>query len=504
MQKKSEINNKFIFNSFWVFISHSMVYIKGIILLPILIKTVGVSIYGANSLIASYVNILFGVSSLGIGFMYTRFMPSLKSCDIEKKQDLFYFQFFWQCIFLLIISIILIATNNFLKQTFFSNNISYSIFFPIAILFSLFMFHQFTNYFRYTHRLKLNAIMCGIMPYLYISLILLGVFFSSNVDLNYLMKCQSISYFILSFPLFYLIIKEIGFKIPKTSVKKLLSHIKVGFPLIFVFIIDFILNGSDRFVIAYYMTTKFVGYYNPGYVLGSLVIMFPKMIGVSLPQLLALSSKGGDLSESKKLIEKSIKFFLIICIPFIIGGAVLSRSILTLLANKEVANISYLVTPIVSCGILFYGLNYILANTIFYLKLKNHLIMYANFIAAFLNIILNIIFISIFKSIIVAAITTFISYLIAFLFLHHKAKNIMKIDYAPINVIKIICASVIMGGYLILLNKFINNVVIILFFLIPSTILLYSVLIYYFHIITKSEIQFIIEFIKTKMKKKET
>lgn len=44
---------QFISNNLWVFLGHSLVYIKGVILLSLLIKTVGVSIYGANALILS-------------------------------------------------------------------------------------------------------------------------------------------------------------------------------------------------------------------------------------------------------------------------------------------------------------------------------------------------------------------------------------------------------------------------------------------------------------------
>ena len=499
----SNYKNQFLSNNIWVFIGHSMVYIKGIILLPLLIKTVGVSVYGANALLSSYIGILFAISSLGVGFKYTRFMPSVSREDKEKKQNLFYFQFFWQFIFLFIISTILILTNNLIKNTFFSEDISYSVIWPVSILFSTFLFHQTTNYFRFTHRLKITSIVGGLSPYIYIAFILSGVLFFSKVDLNFLMKSHTASYLLLSIPLFFFILKEIGFRIPTLSFKKLYSHIKMGIPLIFVSVVDFILSGSDRFIIAYFITVKFVGYYNPGYTLGSLVIMLPKMIGVSLPQILALSSDKGDLNEAKNLIEKSIKIFLVLCIPFIVGGALLSHNLLTLLANKEVADMGYLVTPIVACGILFYGLNYILANTVCYLKMKNQLIFYSNIIASILNIVLNIIFISIFKSIIVAAITTFFSYFIAFLFLNYRTKALMKIEYNLINILKMMLASVLMGGYLIIFLRLFSSKLLMITVLIPSSILFYGVLIYSFRVINKREIQYITRFVKDKLKKKE-
>lgn len=496
--KNINYKKQFARNNLWVLVGHSLVYLKGIILLPLLIKTVGVDIYGANALISSYIGILFGLSTFGVTFKYTRLMPSILSTEYSKKRELFYFQFFWQLIFLVIISFVLFFANSFVKETFFSKSIDYSIIWPITVLWGTFLYSQTTNYYRYTHRLKITSIIGGLSPYLYISIILLGVLLSLNVDLNFLLKSQSISYFILSIPLLIAIFREIGYKRPLLSLKKLYEHVKVGIPLIFVFVIDFILSGSDRFVIAYYMTTTAVGFYNPGYTLGSLVIMFPKMIGVSLPQILAHASDHGDESSVKALIENSIKIFLILCIPFIAGGALLSHDLLLFLANKQVANTGYLVTPIVSFGILFYGLNYILANTVYYLRMKNQLVFYSNIIAAVLNIILNIIFISIFRSIIVAAITTLISYVIAFVFLNFFTKRLIKINYNYFDILKIIIASIFMSGFILLMLHFTNSGLYLFLLVIPIAIVIYFGLIFYFQVVNIDELKGLVPLIKSK------
>jgi O-antigen/teichoic acid export membrane protein len=42
-----------------------LVYMKGIILMPMIIKTVGVTIYGGFVLLSSILGIVFGISSFG-------------------------------------------------------------------------------------------------------------------------------------------------------------------------------------------------------------------------------------------------------------------------------------------------------------------------------------------------------------------------------------------------------------------------------------------------------
>ncbi len=265
--------------------------------------------------------------------------------------------------------------------------------------------------------------------------------------------------------------------------------------------IDFILSGSDRFIIAYFMTPIAVGYYAPAYVLGSLIIIFPKMLGASLPQIIALSSDSGDTTVSKILIEKSIKMFLILSLPFIVGSYMLSKPLLNILANAQVANEAYLVTPIVAIGILFYGLNYILSNTVIYLKMKNSLIFYSNIIAAILNIILNFVLLYLFRNILIAAITTLFSYLIAFLFINYNTQKLMVINYNFKNVIRMIFASFIMGLFLMLFKEFFISKVLMLTILIPLSTAIYFLLIFFFKVITKNELQYFFDFFKKKFKK---
>ena len=87
MTKNSLLKSFFRFNSI-ITIGNVLVSLKSIILLPIIIKSVGVSAYGAFVLLSSILGIIYGISNFGAGFRAQRFLPSTN--NIIKKQKLFY------------------------------------------------------------------------------------------------------------------------------------------------------------------------------------------------------------------------------------------------------------------------------------------------------------------------------------------------------------------------------------------------------------------------------
>jgi len=207
----------FLKNNFIVTVAHLLIYAKGILLLPILIKYLGVSIYGAYSLIVGYTGLIYGVSSLGIGFKYQRFIPSITYK--RERSKLFYIQFYFQLISIFFICIILYFVNSQIKELFIKYNYSFAIIGGTIIM--LFLYSQSTDYFRYTHRIKLFAIPVAINPYLNIIFIVLGIFFFKNLTIDFLLGTSILSMALLSLPLFIIIIKELGFSIPKFKIKEI-------------------------------------------------------------------------------------------------------------------------------------------------------------------------------------------------------------------------------------------------------------------------------------------
>ena len=132
-----------------------------------------------------------------------------------------------------------------------------------------------------------------------------------------------------------------------------------------------------------------------------------------LPPLLCRAMDNNNEDEARTMVNYTVKGFLLLAIPFTVGSCIMGKPLLTILANSEVAQNSYLVVPIVSLGTLFYGLSLIISN-IFFVQMATTVMFKMSLIAAFLNVILNLIFLYVFEDIMVAAITTFISYFFCF------------------------------------------------------------------------------------------
>ena len=435
-----------------VICGHILVYMKGIILMPIIIKTVGVTIYGGFVLLTSILGIAFGLSSFGAGFRANRFLPSAATMSVRRS--LFYPQFFFSLFSIVFFASLLLFLDKQINTYFFKNEIAYApLIIPLYLVF-YFLYSQGTNYFRYTSRVHYMTVATLAFPYLHIAMILLFFYLYRYISINMLMISLSLSALLIAIPCFWIIFKEIGIRFSFYNIKGLVSDIKLGFPLVINFIFDFILAGSDRYFIAFYLTVTDVGFYSPGYVLGSLIVFIPKAMGTALPQLMSKAVDKKNEHEAQRMLNYSIKIFLLLAIPFIFGSMVLGKSILSLIANSEVAQKAYWVTPVVALGMIFYGLNMILSN-ILYVRLKTYAILKMNLIAGIFSLLSNTILFYFFKSIIVAAITTCVSYFIAFLYISYMVRRERwPIDYQPAVILKSIVASLLMGALLLWLTSF--------------------------------------------------
>lgn len=298
----------FIKDNTVVIIGHILVYMKGIILMPIIIKTVGVTIYGGLVLLSSVLGIIFGISSFGAGFRARRFLPS--TGEMTARRDLFYQQFFFQLFSILFLSLILVLLDRQINIYIFKNEIRYSVSIIPLYLFCYFIYSQGSDYFRYTSRVHYMTVATLSFPYIHIGLILLFFYCYRYISINVLVLSQTLSALLIAVPCFWVVFSELGIRFSFYSTKNLISDIKLGFPLVLGFIVDFILAGSDRYFIAFYLTVSAVGYYNPGYVLGSLIIFIPKAMGTALPQLMSKAVDSKNEYEAQRMLSYSLKIFL--------------------------------------------------------------------------------------------------------------------------------------------------------------------------------------------------
>lgn len=441
----------FIRNNRAVLIGHILIYAQGIILMPVIIKAAGVTIYGGYILISTIVGLIYGISSFGVGFKSGRFLPAAKAKD--RRNAIFYPQFCFQLLSLILLSLVFISFYSFLDSLFFKGELVFSKWLVFPWFISNFIYSQAASYFISTHRVHHFNYATVAFPYINILLVLIFCITNHNLSVNILFLTQVLTYLVIGVPLSIMLIREIGMKFTLPDLKSLIEDIKLGFPLRVNFIMDFLLGSSDRYVITYFLTVAAVGYYSPGYALGSLIIFFPRASGVVLMPLLSRAIDNAKQSEAENMLNYTIRGFLLLAIPFIIGSAVLSSSLLSLFANAEVSQKAHMVTPVVAVANLFFGLNIILFNAL-WVREKTAIILKMNAVAAIINLALNLIFLSIFKNILVAAFTTLISYLIVFVSIRKVVLKDWTVNFGLKIILKSIVASIFMG--VILYSIFLN------------------------------------------------
>ena len=489
--------SSFIKDNVFSFVGILVLNLKAIILMPIIIKSLGVEIYGSYVLLVSSLSIIYGVSSLGVGLSAKRYLPSAPS--EEDRQKLFLPQFYFGLISILIVSGLMVQFNVQIKLHLFNDEIEYSPYLLPGYLIAYFFYSQGVDFFRYTSRIKYTVIGSTIYPYIHIGIILYLLYSASIININTLVISEATAAFIIGVICFIKILTEIKLRWVFFKLKELRTEINLGFPLTIKVMIDFIIAASDRFMIAAFISTSAVGYYNPAYLLGSLIMIIPKASSLVIPQLMSKAIDDGDQDSAEVMVSLSIKMFLFIAIPFVFGSMLLSKFLLILLTNAEVAHGSYILTPIVAIGSIFFGLTYILSNVLF-VRLRTDVELKANLYAAFTNLIFNIVLLYYFKSLIVPAIATVLSYAVAFLYSHQKVTRTWTINYDINFIIKTCFSSLGMYGSLIFFVPYLEQsgslLLAALFIMIACC--LYGGFLYVFKAITRSEI----EQIKTLIRKK--
>jgi len=414
--------NRSINKHFFVAFSQLLIALKGLILLPILVKNLELNEYAEFVLIITFLNIIFGLSSLGLDYTYKRALPTINSN--KTKGYIFSKQFVLNIITLIFIILILYILRNIIDENLIPN---YSAYYNESILFisGIFIWSQCNNYFRFSGRFNLFSLSILIAPYLTIFIIVIFVLFEKGNIQNFLIS-NTLAYWIMSIPLIFLMFSEIKltkFKIRLTEIKK---DIKTGFPFTINNFLDFILNSSDKFVISYFLGTYAVGLYSPSYSVSLLLAFVPKVLLIILPYDYTKLYEKKQFKNIEENVNKYLTIFITISIPLIFLSIIFSEPLLLFLTNIEIAKSSTKLIPIILTGTIFYGSNLILIPILFTYKLPQ-ILLKSNIIAALLNISLNIVALYFLKDLRVAAISTLISYGMSFLVVYIYIKKILTI-----------------------------------------------------------------------------
>ncbi len=424
-------------------ITHILVGLSGLVFLPIITNNLSISNYGVWVQFTTSVSLLYLLGILGLPFTMVRFLAAEK--DKDKIQEVFYSITFIVIIASLILAFVLFLFAEPLSKLLFDGNIVVGMILPFAV-FLYCLNNILINYFRTFQQIKKFSIFTILQTYINVTVVSLLLIFNYGLTgavLGFLLT--QIILFIFTLPF---IISDIGFKFPKF--KNMKEYLSFGIPTIPSSLSYWVVNLSDRFVIGILLGAVFVGYYSPGYTLGNIVIMLSYPFSLMLPAVLSKYYDENNHDGVNKVLQYSLKYYLVIAIPSVVGLSLLSKTLLYILSTPEIASNGYLVTPFVALGGLFSGI-YTIISQVLIIKKNTKIIGIIWIIAAVLNLVLNLIFVPYF-GIVGAAIITLITFIISLIFTLHYSRGYFNLGVEWKFIAKAVFASLLLSLIIILVN----------------------------------------------------
>jgi len=454
-----------------------IIALKGLIVLPIITKLVGVENYGIWAQLIVTLSLITPIATLGLPYTLVRFLAAEK--NRKEIQDGIWSVFTIIFVISSLICLALYLFSDTISQFFGGEKIlvqilAFTIIFECLNLVFFNVFRAFQQMGKYSSFMIFQTI--G-----EIGLITGAIIFNYGLfgAILSLLIVRFINFLIMGI----LIVKMIGIKIPKFL--KIKEYLSFSLPTIPLNVSSWIVHSSDRYLIGFFLGTLFVGYYVPAYTIGNSITFFIIPLSFVLPAILSQFYDGNETAKVKIYLEYSLKYFLMISIPSVFGLSILSKELLSIFSTPEISAQSYFIIPLVAVSVLLYGIRAIISQIII-LKKKTKIIGIIWMGAAFLNFGLNFILIPRF-GIFGAAITTFIAYAFALIVTwYYSFKELQfKIDWKLIS--KSIFASTLITLFIFRIEPVGLSKII---FVIIISIILYGILMFLFKGLRKKEIIF--------------
>ena len=416
-------------------VTYVLVSVSGILVLPILTKTLSPGDYGAYVQVYATTQLLAFPLTIGLPIALVRFVGLSKKR--QNVQEDFYSMLFFVLLVNLFVSLILFSLSKPLAHYLFNGNLIVAQLLPFVTLFaSLDIF--LIDFFRAFRQINWFAFLLFAQTYIGVALIsylVLSGYGVVGAVLGLLMANLILFLATLCF-----IVARIGFRVPHMT--RLRTYLSFSAPLAPSNLSSSAVNTSDRYFIGIFLGATYVAYYAPSYTLGILIQMlavpFNSMLAASLPK----HHDDANVTVVETMLKYALKYFLAVAIPCIFILSILSKSILLALSTPEIASNGYFVTPFIAVSALLWGAEAIFSQVLI-LQKKTKIIGILWAASALINVGLNIVLIPLI-GILGAAITTLLSFSFIFVAAISYSRRYMKFDLNPRFICKSAVASLVM------------------------------------------------------------
>lgn len=385
-------------------IGRLLLSLRGLIILPILTKTLGDEAYGIWSQIDVTVYLMCGLTQLQLDFAMTRFLASEQ--DKSKISKGFFSILGIVSVTSILSSILIFVLANYLAISVFGGaSAEHFIRLAATLVFLTAVDQIIIAYFVTTRQMGRYSVFILIQVIGELALVYCLVIADFGLD-GAITALVAVRAFLFIIGVF-IIRHQIPFARP--SLANLKPYLAYSLPLLPAALCYWIVNLSDRYVIGYFLTSASVGQYSAAYVLGNSISLFYAPLSLVLFPAITNLYESNKIPEVKTHLIYSLKLFLIFAIPSVIGLSLLSKPLLNTLATTDFAD-NYLIVPLVAIATLLFWCAP-LGTSVLQLVKRTRLIGLIYTISAIVNILGNIILVP-HTGIIGAAISTLITFAI--------------------------------------------------------------------------------------------
>jgi O-antigen/teichoic acid export membrane protein len=219
---------------------------------------------------------------------------------------------------------------------------------------------------------------------------------------------------------------------------------KYGFPLVVGNLAAWILSLSDRYVLEFFRGAREVGIYSVSYAISekSILLLASLFMLASGPISINIWEEE-EITKSQEFLTRLTRYYLVICLPAVVGLSVLARPIIDVLTAQEYYQ-GFRIVPLVALGGFFLGLQQRFQAGLTFYK-RTNLIMISIVSSGLLNLLLNIWLVPKYGYIAAAA-TTLISYIFLLVVMVVISRRYFIWEFPFRSLGKIALASVVMGA----------------------------------------------------------
>jgi O-antigen/teichoic acid export membrane protein len=398
----------------------------------ILARTYGPSEYGLFEMLVTILGIITIIGAFGLNGGLNRFIPLYKDKKNEYIKGYITTVFTIQTITSILASILLIVFAKNITSFFNFPEIFTKMLYIIAIIIP---FRIFNSVFVLILMAYKKVLLAKIgMDVIHKIVLILGalILLIFNLPIFYIVYVLLLSYIIpLIYYLFLIIPLSKKFK-TKTKKYEFKRWFKYSIPLFFAGILGFLLNWTDNFVIAKFLTQEDLGIYGISFSIALYLFMGSRLFGgIFMPIMTKYYEE--NKKEFKKIFQTirnwTVLFSLAIGSIFILY----SEKVLLFLFGREYIDGSYSLKIL---AIFFLLANYFyFSSHLLLLEEKSKKIFYGDLVTLILNLIITIYLVNTI-GIIGAAIGTGFSYLIIRFYFHLESKKQIKIKHDIKHIIK--------------------------------------------------------------------